>query len=1047
MRAAEAESGVEGLAFPLMSSWFDRLLEELQRRQQEQDARREGRPLPPRERPRSPGASDRRGVPTPGAGDDGPDPEDGAPTPLRGRGSRSGGGRASQGGGGGPFGGPLVGTDWGEWGDWSRYRRWILIGIGVVVLVVLLALAGGAVNLLTDLQWFGALGLGGVFGTRVTAQVGFFLLGYVLFAVPAVISILVARRIAPRVPIHRAGMPQLPDVSRAVTIGLVVLALLFALASAAAWSGEWQTILLFANGGSFGATDPHFGHDIGFYVFGLPFWRFLQAWGIGTLIAILLLSAGTYAGGAVRWQFRLTRPVRAHMAVLIAGLLLVTAAGYQLDIAELSFSTRGVSGAIQAATYTDVNAQQPAYIILTVVAVLAAVLVLANIFFRTLWLLGITAAGWVLLSIAVGGIYPAFVQNLQVQPNERSLELPYIADNIAATRAAFDLNAVAQKTFTGSQPLSRSVFNDNQATIGNIRLWDYRPLQDTFGQQQQVYQYYTFNDVDIDRYQIDGKQRQIMLSARELDTQKLVSAAQTWTNEHLVYTHGYGITAVPVNAVTPEGQPDYLVSGINQAAQLPVGQPRIYFGEGSSTYVVTGTQTSEFDYPVGGGAPVTTTWDGKTGVGIGGFFNRLLYALRFGDFNLLISNQLTDSSQILFNRSLTERVQAIAPFLTYDRDPYIVSADGRLLWIWDAYTTSDRYPDAQPLGGDLFNGMNYVRNSVKVVVDAYDGSVNFYIADPSDPIINAWARIFPGLFQPLSAMNGDLQAHLRYPEDQFTAQNEQYLLYHVAADANGAETLYGQNDRWSFASQQTDVNGQSSVVAPYYVIMKLPGEQSAEFVLIQPLVLASRPNMTAWVAARMDPGHYGERSAFRFPTDATTNGPTQIQSRIDQDSTISAQFTLWSQSGSSVVRGNLLVLPMGDSILYVEPIFLKSTASAFPEFKRVILASQTRIAFADTVDQAISQILGESAAPPPEGGGGGGGGGGNLPADAAGLVARAQQLYTDAQAALKTGDLGTYQSKIDQMNQVLDALAKLVGTPAPSPSASAGASAAPSASP
>jgi uncharacterized membrane protein (UPF0182 family) len=329
------------------------------------------------------------------------------------------------------------------------------------------------------------------------------------------------------------------------------------------------------------------------------------------------------------------------------------------------------------------------------------------------------------------------------------------------------------------------------------------------------------------------------------------------------------------------------------------------------------------------------------------------------------------------------------------------------------------------------------------VVDAYDGSVRFYIADPSDPIINAWAKIFPGLFQPLSSMSADLQAHLRYPEDLFTAQNEQYLLYHVAADANGADTLYGQNDRWSFASQQTDVNGQSSIVAPYYVIMKLPGEQSAEFVLIQPLVLASRPNMTAWVAARMDPGHYGERIAFRFPTDSTTNGPTQIQSRIDQDSTISAQFTLWSQAGSSVVRGNLLVLPMGDSILYVEPIFLKSTASAFPEFKRVILASQTRIAFADTVDQAIAQILGESSVPPPNGGGGGGGGGGSLPSDVPSLVARAQQLYTDAQTALKAGDLGTYQTKIDQMNQVLDALAKLVGTPAPSPSASPGASPSP----
>jgi len=1013
-----------------MSSWFDRLLEEMQRRQQEQDARREGRPFPPRDR-RAPRG--RRG-PTPGEGDDGPDLTDGDPTPIRPR-------RGFPGGGGsGPFGGPLAG---GDWGDWSRYRRWILIGLLLIALLVVLGLAGGLVNLLTDLQWFSALGLSSVLTTRLWAQVGLFVAGYLVFAIPAVVSILIARRLAPRVPVRRLGAFELPDASRAITIGLIVVALLLALISAAAWSSAWSTILLWANGGSFGVNDPHFGRDVGFYIFGLPFWRFLQGWGVASLVAILLLSFGAYAAGALRWQLRLTTPVRAHLTILGALLLLVIAAGYQLDIAELSYSTRGVGGAIQAATYTDLHAQQPAYLILTGVAVLAAILVLANIWFRTLWLLVFAAAGWLVLSVIVGGIYPTLVQNLQVSPNERALEQPYIANNIASTRAAFDLDAIAQRTFTGSQPLSRALFTDNSATLQNLRLWDYRPLLDTLGQQQQVYQYYAFRDVDIDRYLIDGRERQIMLAGRELDTDKLVSAAQTWTNEHLVYTHGYGITAVPVNAVTTEGAPDYLVSGINQQSQLPVGEPRIYFGEGPSTYVIVGAQTSEFDYPDGNNPPATTAWKGSTAVGIGGFFNRLLFALRFGDLNLLISNQLTDSSQILFRRSLAERVQAIAPFLTYDRDPYLVSAEGRLLWIWDAYTTSDRYPDAQPLAGDLFTGMNYVRNSVKVVIDAYSGSVRFYVADARDPIINAWSRIFPQLFQPLSSMSADLTAHLRYPEDLFTAQNEQYLLYHVAPDTNGADTLYGQNDRWAFASQQTDVNGESSVVEPYYVIMKLPGETKPEFALIQPLVLANRPNMTAWVAARMDPGLYGERIAFRFPTETTTNGPTQIQSRINQDSTISAQFTLWSQAGSSVVRGNLLVLPMGDSILYVEPIFLRSTASAFPEFKRVILASQTRIAFAETIDQALSQILGETGLPPPEGGGGGGGTGGGLPSTAPALVARAQQLYQEAQTALKAGDLGTYQSKINELATVIEALQKLVGTPAPSPSGSAQPSASP----
>src|SRR5436190_3182238 len=400
-----------------MSSWFDRLLEDLQRRQQEQDARREGRPLPPRER-RTPRG---RYGPVPGEGDDGPDLSDGDPTPLSRR-------RGPSGGGSGPFGGPLAGTDW---GDWSRYRRWILIGLLLIALLVVLGLASGLVNLLTDLQWFPALGLSGVLTTRLWAQVGLFAAGYAAFALPAVASVLVARRLAPRVPVRRIGALELPDASRAITLGLLGVALLLSLISAAAWSSAWSTILLWVNGGSFGVNDPHFGHDIGFYIFGLPFWRFLQGWGVASLVAILLLTFGAYAAGALRWQLRLTTPVRAHLTILGALLLLAIASGYQLDIAELSYSTRGMGAGLQGASYTDLNAQQPAYVILTVVAVLAALLVLANIWFRTLWLLVFAAAGWIGLSILVGGIYPSAVQGLQVSPNELSLEKPQIAANIA----------------------------------------------------------------------------------------------------------------------------------------------------------------------------------------------------------------------------------------------------------------------------------------------------------------------------------------------------------------------------------------------------------------------------------------------------------------------------------------------------------------------------------------------------------------------------------------------------------------------------------------
>lgn len=965
-----------------MSSWFDKLLEELQRRQAEQDALREGRPIPPR----SPGG-----------------PDGGAPPPQRPR-------------------RPEIVIPGG--GSRPRLGRPLII---LAIVIVAFTLLGGVVSLLTDLMWYDALGRRDVLLTRLFAQLALFVVGFVAFVVPALASVWIARRIAPQVPIHRVGRVEMPDISGAVTIAIAAVTVIGGVISGAAWSGSWQTILVFLNGGSFGSTDPNFGRDIGFYVFGLPFWRFLQGWGVASLVVIILGSLGTYLAGAMRWELRLVAPVRAHLSILGALLLVVIAAGYQLDVAELSYSTRGIGGTIQAATYTDIHAQVPAYLILTVAALASAALLLANIWFKTLWAITLAAGAWIGISILVGGVYPGIVQRLNVDPNELALEAPYIQKHIASTRAAYGLDAIDVRPFSGGQSLTRTLISENQTTIDNVRLWDYRPLLVTFGQQQILRQYYRFEDVDIDRYLIDGHQRQIMLSAREIG--ELPQNAQTWTNERLAFTHGYGLTAVPVNAVTPEGQPDYLVSGINNEPKLPVGQPRIYFGESTSSWVVTGTKTKEFDYPLGDQGGETTTWDGTTGVSIGNPLSRLLFAIRFGDLNVLISNQLTSESQILFRRQIGERVQELAPFLSYDKDPYLVSADGRLVWMWDAYTTTNRYPDAQPLT-DIFPGANYVRNSVKVVIDAYDGSIDFYIADPNDPIIRAYARIFPSLFQPLSAMPAALQAHLRYPEDLFSAQNEAYLLYHVNADEKGADTFYNQEDRWSFPTQQTDVDGQVRQITPYYVIMKLPGETKAEFVLIQPMVAASRPNMVSWVAARMDPGHYGERISFRFPADSTTLGPSQIQARINQDSTISAQFTLWSRAGSSVVRGDLLVLPMGDSILYVEPIFLQSTESSFPEFKRVILASQNKLAFAETVEQGIRQLLGEASVPPPDGGGGGGA----LPGDVAALVARAQQLYDEAQTALQAGDLGGYQAKIDELARVIARLGELVApTPSPSP--------------
>jgi uncharacterized membrane protein (UPF0182 family) len=990
-----------------MSSWFDKLLEDLQRRQEEADARREGRPFERRERNVT--------------------PLDDAGRARRGR--APGGGNGN--GGDGPSFPPVANAD-------VPWRRWLFIGGVFVVILVVLGLLGGIVTLITDVMWYDALGRRDVLATRLWAQVALFAIGFAAMLALALASTWVARRIAPQAPVRQLGGIEMPDASRVIGIVLAVVAVLLALGSGAAWSGNWETVLLFLNGGEWGSTDPTLGRDIGFFVFDLPFWRFLLGWASTTLIIVGLLTLGTYAARALRWQFHLSAPVRAHLSIIGALLLAVIAAGYQLDIAELAYSTRGVGGSVQAATYTDMNAQYPAYMILTGVALVSAVLLLANTFFRTLWLLALAAGAWLILSVLVGGLYPGFVQRVQVVPNELNVERPYLRNHLEATRAAFGLDEAELRTFTGEQELTREVFTNDEATIDNLRLWDYRPLLTTFGQQQILRQYYTFRDVDIDRYEIAGEQRQIMLSARELDVEKLAEQARTWTNERLVFTHGYGITAVPVDAVTPQGQPDYLVSGINREPQLPVAEPRIYFGEATDTHVITGTTTAEFDYPLDDRAEggETTRWEGSTGVDIGNPLARALFALRFSDFNLLISGQLTSDSQILFRRQIAERVEEIAPFLAYDQDPYLVSADDRLVWIWDAYTVSVRYPNAQPLSEGRFARANYVRNSVKVVVDAYDGTVDFYLADETDPIIAAYAKIFPTLFQPLSAMPEDLVAHLRYPEDLFTAQNLASRVYHLPATDVGATTFYNQEDRWAIPDDVS--TSETRPMEPYYVTMRIPGEDEPEFVLIQPMVAESRPNMIAWSAARMDPGVYGERILFRFPSDTTTFGPAQVEARINQDDTISEQFTLWSNAGSNVVRGNLLVLPIGDDgLIYIEPIFLQAAGAPFPEFVRVIMVDQERVAFAETVEEGLRQLLGEAEPPPPEQpeepgespepSPSPGGSQEPLPTDVAELVSEISRVYSEAQRALAAGDLGTYQERIDELDGLIEALEAATG--------------------
>jgi len=597
---------------------------------------------------------------------------------------------------------------------------------------------------------------------------------------------------------------------------------------------------------------------------------------------------------------------------------------------------------------------------------LLAAALIANAWVRRLWLPAVAGGAWVLMLI-IGQAYPAIVQSFFVTPNAQSYELPYIAREISGTRAAYGLSNVTVSNFTGDQPLSAQDVQNDQVTINNLRLWDYAPLMQTYEQQQTIRTYYTFYDIDLDRYTIGGQYQQLEISARELDSTKLPSSAQNWVNEHLVYTHGYGLAANPVNAVIGEGLPNYVVGDVPPTGPLAVTQPAIYFGElnpPTGDYALAPSNTREFDYP-SGSQDVFTSYTGGHGVPMTAV-NKALWALKLGDFNLLVSGQITDQTQMLYRRNIVTRASELAPFLTFDADPYIVVANGKLYWILDAYTTGDTYPYSQtttfqPNSNNPFE-VNYVRNSVKVVVDAYSGATSFYIVDNKDPLIKAYAATFPSLFKPVSAMPAELRAHLRVPIDLFDAQMQMYATYHIT----DPKVFFSREDVWDIPTAQTSPGSAPTPVQPYYVLFRLPGQQNAEFLLIMPFTPRGKNNMVSWVAARNDGANYGQYVSYVLPKDKAIFGPQQVANLINQDPTISQAFTLFHSTGSQVIQGNLLVVPIGNSFLYFEPIYLSATtSSSLPELKKVILVDQQQVVYADTLQQAIQQLVGSGTSPPP----------------------------------------------------------------------------------
>jgi len=890
-------------------------------------------------------------------------------------------------------------------------KVWSILA-GLLGLFILLSISKG---LYSEWLWFSSLDYGSVYTTILKTKVIIFFSAAIIFCILFLGNLVLATRLVTKADIHFwpwAIVSRLQKILKLnVILGTALLSIIFGLVA----QGNWEVVLRFFNAQPFGITDPVFHKEIGFYIFSLPFWHMLRGWLLGALVITLLGSIGVYflSYAVQRLRFDFARPILIHISGLVIVLAGLFAWGYWFGIWELVFSERGV---IFGASYADMHAKLPAQWILLVVVLICMGLFLASIWRRNFrWSL-YSIGAWIGVAILVGAIFPTLVQRFQVQPNELAREKPYIEYNIQFTREAFALNRVEEQPFSAEKTPTSQDIAQNELTINNIRLWDHRPLKDTYNQLQSIRLYYDFHDVDVDRYMIDDKYQQVMLSARELSAEKLAVEAQTWLNRQLQFTHGYGIALSPVNEITTEGLPVLLVKDIPPVGILSIEQPQIYFGEKTNNYVIVKTNTQEFDYPMGD-ENVYGHYQGKGGVNVGSFIRRLVYAWQFGDFNILISGELTSESRVLYYRNIRERVNHIAPFLKLDSDPYLVVMDGRLFWIQDAYTVSNRYPYSEPIGG----GINYIRNSVKAVIDAYNGSVTFYISDPEDALIRTYQAIFPKLFVPVEQMPESLRIHLRYPEDMFNIQASVYRSYHM----RDARVFYNKEDVW--AMPREIYAGEEQLMEPYYIIMRLPGEEKEEFLLMLPFTPTNKNNTIGWLAARCDGENYGKLIAYHFPKERLVYGPSQIENRIQQDTLITEQLALWSRGGSRVIRGNLLLIPLGKSNLYVEPVFLQAEAGGVPELKRVIVAAGEYIAMEPTLKESIAAIFGTEVTPteptvkppapvePEEA----------ITVEIASLIEEAQQHYDKAQQYLKAGDWTGYGTELEALKTVLNRLAEL----------------------
>jgi hypothetical protein len=897
----------------------------------------------------------------------------------------------------------------------GRQRR---IGLWLLVAFLAIGAIGQAVPLYTDWLWFKEVGYTQVFTTRLSLGGWLFIgLGAAVFAF-LFANLSVAARTAPPDVLweleDQLGLPGRAILEPLVRRLLLPVISLIAFFAAVRGTAAWESLLLYMNAQPFGRVDPLFGRDLGFYVFELPFWRLLYGWATALVVGTMALTAAVYvlqrslvltARGP-----RLAAGARTHLLGLAAVFLALRAAGFWLDRYELMYSPRGL---VFGASYTDVHASLPVLGWLTVLALLCAAACVVQIF-RPGW--RFLVAGLVtLLLFWVGGlgVYPSLLQRFRVTPNELVAERPYIQHNIRMTRHAYGIDRVAEKSFAAADNLNTAALERNKLTIKNIRLWDSRPLLVTYGKLQEIRTYYKFLDVDVDRYTVDGEYRQVMLSARELSSRFLPSRG--WINERLTFTHGYGLVASPVNRISPEGLPEFFLKNIPPVgAGLPkITRPELYYGESGNDYVFVRTRSQELDYP-SGDQNVYARYEGRGGIPVTSLLAKLAFAARFGEIKVLLSDDLTSESRVMIYRDVGPRAQQAAPFLKYDRDPYlVVTDDGRLVWMLDAYTITERYPYAEPVRGLG----NYIRNSVKVTVDAYQGTVVFYLADPEDPIIRAYSRAFPGMFRPLGDMPADLRAHVRYPEDLFTVQAKMFATYHM----EDPQVFYNKEDLWVIPRLPHE--GREREMDPYFTVMRLPGEPREEFVLLSPFNPSGRDNMIALLVARSDAPNYGGLIVYAFPKQKLVFGPRNIDARINQDPVISQQISLWNQQGSRVLRGSLFAIPIDESLIYVLPLYLAAEqGGALPELRRVVVAYGNQIAMEPSLEGALARIFGGRASADE-----GAGRATERPASAAAgvdsgvasLIERAWDAWQKGQDALRRGDWALYGQEQKRLEESL----------------------------